>query len=71
MPFLMVDRFICNQKQRIETYFSIDCVQMRYIFNPKPCYPTWWYCDAIPPTFLRANEAVWPPRTSLTGILLR
>lgn len=25
----------------------------------------------FPPTFLRANEAVWPPRTSFTGILLR
>lgn len=23
------------------------------------------------PTFLRAKDAVWPPRTSLTGILLR
>lgn len=26
---------------------------------------------SIPPTFLREKDAVWPPRTSLTGILLR
>lgn len=30
-----------------------------------------WGCRAALLTFFKAKEAVWPPRTSLTGILLR
>ena len=38
-----------------------------FIFLPSPN----WLTDWLLQTFFRAKDAVWPPRTSLTGILLR
>lgn len=37
----------------------------------QPLNVLWFSQIVFPRTFLRAKDAVWPPRTSLTGILLR
>lgn len=67
--------FFCPTNSLIEVG-SRKCLKstetMKFItFISFSFYYSNWLSDWLLQTFFRAKDAVWPPRTSLTGILLR